>query len=550
MVGSPSFPGCLVIVLVLKFFLIVHGEPAQPLIEFNANGNPSYKLNRNLLADIANLPFPIRVISMIGNARDGQSTLLNIVHHVWNGTDHSNVEEVFQTGDSLSLVTRGVWARIIRHEEGSTILLDVQAPDSSDGSQAAHFNMFSGIISSGITMLAREYIQDSNLGQLFYMARLGELFFPEVSTNRFPKLRVVMRGGLDAPGGLPFEDYIRDSIAGNFNQKRIQDKRKIIARFFKRNEIAVSQVPHVTDRRIFKNPKQLAKSDYLSAVRKLAKELKEFPVKRTLKGSPMDGSALAELIEGVTETINANTWPDFANIYDMIETNICERREAKIASVLFPLTADETEARKQHILDAYRKECSLEGKITSMGEKLQQIIQAKKTLEDLNMTVVECEKKQVEDNQRKSKEEEEFQRLIAEKDKEIARERRTCQESEVEVQNLTEKLKVCVIWSRSEWERGWKDAFKSFLYGDIPGGAEILYNGRQERPRKEDVKDDSKIQRMFDDFTKKLEEHQKQVLDTIQARHALREWSELFIKVLSICSSIMGIMLQIRTLFQ
>lgn len=88
MVGSPSFPGFLVILLALKFFLIVHGESAQPLIEFNANGNPSYKLNRNLLADIANLPFPIRVISMIGN---GTRWPVNSAEHSpsrleWNGS--------------------------------------------------------------------------------------------------------------------------------------------------------------------------------------------------------------------------------------------------------------------------------------------------------------------------------------------------------------------------------------------------------------------------------------------------------------------------------
>lgn len=68
----------------------------------------------------------MKVISAIGEARVGKSTTLNFVRHILNcdGKHEAEIEEVFETGDSLKPVTYGIWMSVCEKE--SIVLLDVE----------------------------------------------------------------------------------------------------------------------------------------------------------------------------------------------------------------------------------------------------------------------------------------------------------------------------------------------------------------------------------------------------------------------------------------
>lgn len=532
-------------IFVFLFCLGAHGKSAQPLLTFNS-ARKTYELNRNLLQDIAKLPLPIRVIAMHGDARVDKLTVWNMINHVWTGANHTLVEGIFQTGDSLASFTRGVWAYITQNKEGSIILLDVEAADLVEET-LNHLHMFTGMIASGLNVMVREYVQNSDLHSLYYLTRLNELIFPNSSSGNFPKLRVTVSGGVKDPSGRSVEDYTRDFIAGHSSQMGMVEERKIIAKYFPRNEIAVSEIPLVEDHRLFKDFEKLSRSDYLKAMVTLATELTKFPIKRTREGRSMHGIALAKLIERLAETLSADGWMNFANIYNTIESNLCKKSEAKFLAPVFKLGPAQIESDEKNILDAFKKDCRLESGLTSAKEKLQQIIRAKKTLEDLEIILAEYESKKMEEVEKRAKSEEEIRKMIEDKDNEIAKETKARKEAEKKVQDLLGKLNTCQSLLIAQTERGWMYALRSALSDEeIPAGSKLLYSQAREKKGE----DGTNCNKIFQDEIKTLKENQKRIIDALETKYSLRELSEALIKVLSLCSSIMGLALQIRALLR
>lgn len=521
-----------------------HGQVAQPLLTFNS-AEKTYELNRNFLQDVAKLPLPIRVIAMHGGAEVDKLIIWKMINHVWTGANHTFVEEICQTGDGLASVARGVWAYITQNKEGSILLLDVEADDLVDGTLKAHLRMFTGIISSGLNIMVRESIQNSDLHSLYYLTRLNELIFPNSSSENIPKLRVTVSDGVKDPGGRSVEDHTRDFIAGHSFEKSTAEERKIVAKYFPRDEIAVSEIPVLKDHEIFKDFEKLSESDYLKAMVTLATQLTEFPIKRTREGRPMDGAALTKLIERLAEAISAEEWMKFANIYDTIESNICKRSEAKFLKPLFKLGSGRIEFEEKNLLDAFKKDCRLESGIKSAKVKLQQIIQAKRTLEDLEIALAESESKKMEEMEKRAEREEEIRKIIEGKDKEIAKETKARKEAERKVQDLLEKLNTCESLLKAQIERGWMYALRSALNEEeIPAGSKLLYSQAREKKREYDTN----CNKMLQDEIKKLKENQERIIDALETKYSLQQLSEALIKVLSLCSSVMGLALQIRAL--
>ena len=263
----------------------------------------------------------------------------------------------------------------------------------------------------------------------------------------------------------------------------------------------------------------------------------------------MHGIALTELIERLTETLSADEWMNFADIYNTIESNICKRSEAKFLRPLFKLGSGQIEFDEKILLDAFKKDCLLESAIKSAREKLQQIIQAKKTLEDLEIALTENESDKMEEVEKRAKTEEEIQKIIEAKDKEIAKEAKARKEAERKVQDLLEKLNTCESLLIAQIERGWMYALRAALSEEeIPAGSRLLYS--KAREKKAAREDDTNCNKMYQDEIKTLKENQKRILDALETKYSLRELSEALIKVLGLCSTIMGLAPQIRALLR
>ena len=310
-------------------------------------------MNKAVLEDLWQLQRPIRVIAVVGDARIGKSTTLNVISHIWSEVNHSHVEEIFKTGDTLKAVTRDVWCNIIHPQDkkgGSVVLLDVEGTNLGDDAVTTHLSMFTAMVSSGLNVFVREVFQNNNLHFLFHMSRLSDQIFPNITIENFPKLQVVIRGALGDPdGGKTIEDYTKDCIVEPSFQESMKEERKATAKHFPRNQITVSQIPLV-ERDLFKDFNKLRKSDYWQEMKRLVEKLKTFPIKKTLGGNLMDGQGLVELAIYLNDTMNADSWLDFANDYVALEKqekNICKRSRVKIMEPLFALpTADEISRSK------------------------------------------------------------------------------------------------------------------------------------------------------------------------------------------------------------
>ncbi|PFX28358.1 hypothetical protein AWC38_SpisGene6933 [Stylophora pistillata] len=250
-------------------------------------------------------------------------------------------------------------------------------------------------------------------------------------------LNVVIRGALGDPdGGKTIEDYTKDCIVEASFEESMNEERKAIAKHFPRNQIIVSQIPQV-ERDLFKDFDKLRKSDYWQEMKRVVEKLKTFPIKKTLGGSPMDGKGLVELAWYLKDTMNANSWLDFANVYVTLEKNICKRSRVKLIEPLFVLpTADEIEARIEDALRNFAMECKLQTEISAVQKDLQHFESEKRKAEELELKAKEAESQRRAAEKKNEELKQKFQHQMSEKNIEIERVKREKEEAELNEKNF------------------------------------------------------------------------------------------------------------------
>ena len=458
--------------------MLFRSDKARFLVKFD-NETQSYVLNGDVLDDLATLQQPIRVVAIVGDARIGKSTTLNLISHFWNGMNGDEVEEIFQTGDTVLAVTRDVWAHIVKPKamEGSVVLLDVEGTNLGNDSLTDHLSMFTALISSGLTVMMQTVFGNKNLDFLFRVSRLSDVIFRNGSHERFANLRVLFRGHLRPPNGRSLEDYTRDLVVGPFFgvDAYKNEMGRIIAKHFPRDKISVSQVPFIGDPGLFSDNERLHQSDYWKVMKNVAEEFLEFPIKTTFEGTPMDGLALADLAKHLVNTMNENAGPDFGNVYVMFERNICKRHYGNLVEPLLSLKADEITSTMETTLNKFKHKCALEGEIRAAEENLKSVAKAKKELEELDRKLKEAEDKRQEAENKQAEDKEKFKVTLAEKKKELAqetkgreeaeRERRRLKEQHAEAMRSVESLKR----ERRRSGGGWEAFVVSALMGGLGG---------------------------------------------------------------------------------
>lgn len=193
---------CFLIAMFVAIYFVsnAQGEKARLLMKFNKT-EKTFELKQAALEELSRLQRPVRVIAVVGDARIGKSTAMNLISHIWANVNRNKVEEIFETGDTLVPVTRDVWCHVIQDErEGNVVLLDVEGTNLGDDALTIQISMFTALISSGLNMFVRDESQNNNLHFLFHMSRLSDLVFTNMTyMQNFPKLQVVIRGALSEP---------------------------------------------------------------------------------------------------------------------------------------------------------------------------------------------------------------------------------------------------------------------------------------------------------------------------------------------------------------
>ena len=142
--------------IAIYFASNAQGEPARLLLKFNKT-RKTFELNQTALVELSHLQRPVRVIAVVGDARIGKSTTMNLISHLWTKVNRNKLEEIFETGDTLDPVTHDVWCHIIHDERGgNVVLLDVEGTNLSDDALTTQLSMFTALISSGLNVLDRK----------------------------------------------------------------------------------------------------------------------------------------------------------------------------------------------------------------------------------------------------------------------------------------------------------------------------------------------------------------------------------------------------------
>ena len=372
------------------FVIVAEVQQAKILLHsVNNKSSPNaFELNPDVLKEISQMEPPIRVIAAVGNARVGKSTFLNVFSSIFSLERKSNaIEEVFESGDSLNPVTRGVWAHIIRHPDknGSILLLDVEGTDLGNDSVTDRLSMFTAMLSSGLNIFALQVVKNGDIDFLYRIVRLSELVFEgKEIPNNFPKLRIVLRTNLNVPDDDSLEDYIRQTIFHPDGQS--MGKEEIIKKYFPEDRISVSHIPSVDNSsELFRDIKRLQESSAWESFEKLVQKMKDSPVKYSSGGPPIDGEALRVLTTKLVEAMNSpnDSWKDFGDVYAAMERYICIRRyEEYIKPVLLEQTSREMEDNMSKALHKFEQECSLPSEILKVKEELKSTLEEKRKREE------------------------------------------------------------------------------------------------------------------------------------------------------------------------
>ena len=421
----------------------VQGKNAELLLKFHTESE-TFELNQEVLNEILKLPSRIRVIAFLGDARAGRSTALNTIIHILSGSDQSHIEEIFPTGNTVVSVTRDVWIHIIHPQnegEDSFILLEVQGINVGEDVSVYYLSLFAALISSDVNVFVRERFDNNNLHFLFRMSRLRDLVFPDAHVDSFASLRVVIRDALRAPDGHTIEDFVRDFIVEPTFEKNLQKERETIAKYFQKDQISVSQIPHAADREVLRDAGKLSRSDYGFAMKSLAAKFEEVPVKKSSTGLPLNGKALVKQAEEVIEFINKNSLLKFGNLSEAIENNYCKRIREEVIKYIFSLTADEVEDKINSVLGALNNKGVSEGEFNTARKDLQDIVKVKRKQEDIKLKMQNAVDKLIEVKKQIVENDEKFPKILAEKDTEFAKEREAEEIAEKEVNRLEQLCK-------------------------------------------------------------------------------------------------------------
>ena len=200
----------------------------------------------------------------------------------------------------------------------------------------------------------------------------------------------MIRGALSASEET-FEDTIKGAIVQPSGEDEATDnKRRDIAKYFREENIAVSEIPFVANRKLLKDIEIKKNVEYWNAISVLFRSLKNFPSKMTLRGNLVDGKALVKIAKTLTRMMNKNSWLDFSDTYLMVEKYLCDKSFQKLVLPVLKLklTSHEIEQRKESVLKTFKDGCALKEEVNKADDQFKKLISI---MQDKEKSVMQLE---------------------------------------------------------------------------------------------------------------------------------------------------------------
>ena len=428
--------GVVVLVFDLLKVACLDSPPAKPLLTYDYQSE-KFVLGDDALRELQSIQGPLRIISVIGDARVGKSTNLNLIRYFLNGKKSGMVQNVFKTSESMEPCTSGVWMSVVRDANGAgnTILIDTEGTNIGDNEVTDLLSIFAVLMSSGVALFAREGISNHNVQFLYRVSRLSEQIWENddmYSASSYPGLMVVIRDALSPSPGKTLQMAIQDMIL-NSNSKYGQT----INRLFTRDRVVVRDIPFVKDSKRLTD----LKHEYANIASSLAKDFKRFPCKKTVRGGLMDGKMISDLATSLQEAINRNSWRGFSNSYIALETHLCDRRFKEIVEPLLEKDVDEIKLSFDRAMGQYAENCAVTEEIQNTRERVASVIALKDEIKQKQERLDEERQRRQIEEENERKREEKRRREIIERENRLEEERRAREKAEKQRIALEEQVK-------------------------------------------------------------------------------------------------------------
>ena len=428
--------GVVVLVFDLLKVACLDIPPAKPLLTYDYKSE-KFVLGDDALRELQSIQGPLRIISVIGDARVGKSTNLNLIRYFLDGKESGMVQKVFKTSESMVPCTSGAWMSVVRdaNDAGNTILIDTEGTNMGDNEVTDLLSIFAVLMSSGVALFAREAISNHNIQFLYRVSRLSEQIWENddmYTANSYPGLMVVIRDALSPSPGKTLQMEIQDMIL-NSKSKYGQT----INRLFTRDRVIVRDIPFVKDSKRLTD----LEHEYANIASSLANDFKRFPCKRTVRGGVLDGKMISDLATRLQEAINRNSWKGFSNAYIALETNLCDRRFKEIVEPLLDKDVDEIKLSIDRTMGQFAENCAVTEEIQFTRERVASVIALKDEIKKKQKRLdEERERRRIEEESERELEKKR-RREIMEREERLEEERRAREKAEEQRRVLEERVK-------------------------------------------------------------------------------------------------------------
>lgn len=428
--------GVVVLVFDLLKVACLDIPPAKPLLTYDYKSE-KFVLGDDALRELQSIQGPLRIISVIGDARVGKSTNLNLIRYFLDGKESGMVQNVFKTSESMVPCTSGAWMSVVRdaNDAGNTILIDTEGTNVGDNEVTDLLSIFAVLMSSGVALFAREAISNHNIQFLYRVSRLSEQIWENddmYTANSYPGLMVVIRDALSPSPGKTLQMEIQDMIL-NSKSKYGQT----INRLFTRDRVIVRDIPFVKDSKRLTD----LEHEYANIASSLAKDFKRFPCKRTVRGGVLDGKMISDLATRLQEAINRNSWKGFSNAYIALETNLCDRRFKEIVEPLLDKDVDEIKLSFDRTMGQFAENCAVTEEIQFTRERVASVIALKDEIKKKQKRLDEERERRRIEEQSEQELEKKRRREIMEREERLEEERRAREKAEEQRRVLEERVK-------------------------------------------------------------------------------------------------------------
>lgn len=428
--------GVVVLVFDLLKVACLDIPPAKPLLTYDYKSE-KFVLGDDALRELKSIQGPLRIISVIGDARVGKSTNLNLIRYFLDGKESGMVQKVFKTSESMVPCTSGAWMSVVRdaNDAGNTILIDTEGTNVGDNEVTDLLSIFAVLMSSGVALFAREAISNHNIQFLYRVSRLSEQIWENddmYTANSYPGLMVVIRDALSPSPGKTLQMEIQDMIL-NSKSKYGQT----INRLFTRDRVIVRDIPFVKDSKRLTD----LEHEYANIASSLANDFKRFPCKRTVRGGVLDGKMISDLATRLQEAINRNSWKGFSNAYIALETNLCDRRFKEIVEPLLDKDVDEIKLSIDRTMGQFAENCAVTEEIQFTRERVASVIALKDEIKKKQKRLdEERERRRIQEESERELEKKR-RREIMEREERLEEERRAREKAEEQRRVLEERVK-------------------------------------------------------------------------------------------------------------